>query len=83
MGLFKTIWNTRHELVARIFGCELDPKYVVYEHPLAGGEEWAAIDKDGNLLDHATTITELSKKLKEKNLQSRFRCFTFLSDVLE
>ncbi|MFA5830441.1 MAG: hypothetical protein WC878_01290 [Candidatus Paceibacterota bacterium] len=52
----------------------------VYEHPLVG-DEWAAIDKDRNLLDHAPTITKLQKKLKKKHLEDKFWCFTFLSDV--
>jgi hypothetical protein len=80
MGLFKRIWTTRHALAARIFGFKLDPKYEVYEHPLVG-DEWAAIDKDRNVLDHAPTITELVKKLKKKNLDDKLYCFTPLSKV--
>ena len=75
MSIYARIWLTVRAILAKI---GYDP---VYEHPLKNGEEWAAIDKDRNLLDHALTITELQKKLKAKKLEDKFWCFTFLSDV--
>ena len=60
---------------------DIEYKILFYEHPRKDGDEWAAIDKDRNVLDHAPTITELQKKLKKKNLEDKLYCFTPLSKV--